>query len=214
VQNANWEINIAAQPEASILWLQCLGVDTVYVSDQRSQEIYKDTKHPEKFAGVLPVLYDNGRGDVLYATPRRYPARARVVDARRLEALHPPQGNVDLEVLRAYADLVENGPDAPPTLTRPSPDEMRVRARIEPGQSLVVQETYDPAWHAWAGATPLAIHKDAMGFLAISAPPGDQEILLQFVTPWENRVGRVLTLLSLLVLVLLGRAAFGARRQA
>ena len=33
---------------------------------------------------------------------------------------------------------------------------MVVRARVEPGQSVVVQETYDPAWRAWSGGKRIA----------------------------------------------------------
>ncbi len=69
-----------------------------------------------------------------------------------------------------------------------------------PGQSILVQETYDPAWHAWSGGKPLTVRKDAMGLMVIDAPPGDQEISLAFVTPLENQVGRVVTLLTLLAI--------------
>ncbi|MBZ5575405.1 MAG: hypothetical protein LAP40_02460 [Acidobacteriia bacterium] len=213
-QNAGWELNLGAQPEPSILWMQCLGVDTVYVAGQRSQDVYKDTQYPRKYAGVLPVIYDDGRGDTIYQVPRRYRARARVVETRRLDALRTPQGNLDLEALRAYANTIERGPDAPPVLTRLSTDAMEVRARIEPGQSLVVQETYDPAWQAWAGNQSLSVRKDAMGFLAVDPPPGENLIRLQFVTPLENRVGALVTLLTLmLLLVLFARSVRGPRRS-
>ncbi len=75
--------------------------------------------------------------------------------------------------------------------------------KSSPGQSLVVQEAYDPAWHAWSDGKPLAIHKDAMGFMAIDAPPGDRDISLAFITPLENQVGRVITGITLLALLAL-----------
>lgn len=201
-QDAQWEIHLAPQTEASILWMQCLGVDAAYESGPHSEEIYKDDKFPDKFAGVLPVIFDDHRGNTIYQVPRRYRARVRVVETERLNALHPPQNNADLASLRAYAAVIENGPDAPPALLRDSTDAMRVRARVAPGQSIVVQETYDPAWHAWAGNQPLPVRRDAMGFLVVDAPPGEQEIRLQFVTPLENRVGRGVTLATLLLLAL------------
>jgi len=160
-------------------------------------------------AGVLPVVYDDGRGNTLYRVPRRFPARARVVETRKLNALKPPRANDDVEYLGAYADVIEKGPDSPPTLTRDGTDTMRVRAKVGPGQSIVVQESWDPAWQAWAGGNPLPIRKDAMGFMAVDAPPGDREIRLAFVTPLENRVGRVATLATLVLL--LGLVVFGRR---
>jgi hypothetical protein len=44
---------------------------------------------PEKFVGVLPVLYDDHQGNAIYRVPRRWPARARVVDTSRLDSPLP-----------------------------------------------------------------------------------------------------------------------------
>ena len=206
---AQWETNLGAKPEPSILWMQCMGVDAIYVSDQRSQEVYKDFEHPQKFAGALTVLYDDRQGDTLYRVPRRYAARARVVETAKLNALKPPRANDDVEYLGAYADAVEKGPDSPPTLTREGTDAMRVRAKVEPGQSIVVQESWDPAWQAWDGGKQLPVRKDVMGFMAVDPPPGDREIRLAFVTPLENRVGRLITLATFLALV--GLVVFSVR---
>jgi hypothetical protein len=200
---AQWETNLGPKPEPAILWMQCLGVDAIYVSDKRSQEIYKDFEYPQKFAGVLPVLYDDQQGNTLYRVPRRYAARARVVETAKLNALKPPRANDDVEYLGAYADTIEKGPETPATLTRDGTDAMRVRAMVEPGQSIMVQESWDPAWQAWAGGQQLPIRKDVMGFMAVDAPPGDREIRLAFVTPLENRAGRIATLATFLVLFVL-----------
>ena len=210
VITAQWEINLDPDPQPGVLWLQCLGVDTMYVSDVRSQEVYKDAVFPKKFAGVLPVLYDSGNGDVVYGVPRRYAARVRVVQTARLNALQTPQFNNDVKHLRAYADVIERGPDSPATLVRDGTDTMVVRARVESGQSIVVQETYDPAWQAWSGGKQLAVRKDAMGFMVVDTPPGEGEVRLAFVTPFENQAGRGITAITLLALV--GLFAGGARR--
>ncbi len=39
--------------------------------------------------------------------------------------------------------------------------------------------------------------------MVVEAPPGDREIRLAFVTPLENRVGRIATLLAMLTIVAL-----------
>jgi hypothetical protein len=186
-----------------------MGVDAIYVSDKRSQEMFKDFEHPQKFAGVLPVLYDDRQGNILYRVPRRYAARARVVETGKLITLKPPRANDDVEYLAAYADVVEKGPDAPPTLTRDETDAMRVRAVVAPGQSILVQESWDPSWQAWDAGKQLPVRKDVMGFMVVDAPPGDREIRLAFVTPLENRVGRIFTLATFLVLFAL--VVFGVR---
>ncbi len=209
VEPAQWETNLGPDPRPTILWMQSMGADAIYVADKRSMEIFKDFQYPQKFAGVLPVLYDDQKGNMLYKVPRRYPARARVVETAKLNALKPPRFNDDVEYLQAYADVIEKGPEAPTVLTREGTDAMRAQARLEPGQSLVVQESYDPAWHAWVADQPVPVRKDAMGMMAIDAPPGEREIYLAFVTPLENRVGRIVTLLS--ILTLLGLTWLGLR---
>jgi hypothetical protein len=203
VEPAQWEINLGPNIEPTILWMQAMGADVICVSDKRSQEVFKDFQYPQKFDGAMPVLFDDEQGNKLYKVPRRYPARARVVETARINAVQPPRYNDDVEYLRAYTDVLEKGPDSPVTLTREGTDAMRAHARLEAGQSLVVQETYDTAWHAWSAGQPLGVRKDAMGMMAIDAPPGDQEIAIAFVTPLENRVGRVLTALTILVILAL-----------
>ena len=109
---------------AAILWLQALGVDVMYVPGPNSEEPYKDIQHPERFAGVTPLLYDDGQGNALYRIPRRYPARARVVETARLDAAKKPRANYDVDYLRAYVDVIKNGPDSPVTLARQGTDAM------------------------------------------------------------------------------------------
>jgi uncharacterized membrane protein YfhO len=48
-----------------------------------------------------------------------------------------------------------------------------------------------------------------MSFMVVDAPPGDREIRLEFTTPLENRIGRIVTLLTMLLLLSL--AVFGPR---
>ena len=57
------------------------------VNQKESQEVYHDFAFPHKLEGVLPVLYDDHQGNVIYRIPRRYPSLARVVDTARLRSL-------------------------------------------------------------------------------------------------------------------------------
>src|SRR5262249_20060530 len=102
VETAQWETNLAADAKPTVLWMQSLAADVIYVSDARSQEIFKDFQYPRKLDGVLPVLFDDGQGNVIYGVPRRYKARARVVDRKKLGAVQPTRFNNDVENLSAY----------------------------------------------------------------------------------------------------------------
>jgi uncharacterized membrane protein YfhO len=126
----------------------------------------------------------------------------------------PPRYNDDMQNLQAYVDAVEKGPDAPGSLRRAGTDAMAGHAKVAPGQSILVQETYDPAWQAWSGATPLTIRKDAMDMMVIDAPPGEHELTIAFLTPLENKVGRVLTLISVLIIVMLFWSGIRRERHA
>jgi len=212
-QDSQWEITGGSAPQPAILWLQALAVDVMYVPGPSSEDNYKkDIQHPERFAGLTPLQYDDGQGNVLYGIPRRYPVRARVVDAARLKARRPPRTSYDEEYLRAYVDVVEHGPDSPVTLEHQGTDAMLLRARVAPGQAILVQESYDPAWQAWSNGKPLPIHADAMGLMVVEVPPGEPQVRLVFAMPFENRVGWVLTGVALLLLVLLGAQAMRARK--
>jgi uncharacterized membrane protein YfhO len=143
--------------------------------------------------------------------PRRWLDRIRVVETAKLNAVKPPRYNDDMKYLQAYVDAVEKGPDAPATLKRAGTDAMTGHAKVGPGQSILVQETYDPAWHAWSGGQPLTVRNDAMDMMVIDAPPGDHDLTIAFLTPLENKIGRVVTLLSIAIIAAL--FWFGLRRE-
>jgi hypothetical protein len=199
---AMWEVELGTEPDLVKLWLQALGVDVMYASDATSEEPYKDIHNLDRFAKLL-VLWTDGQGNTLWSTERRYPARVRVVDTARLNSLPATRNNQDIDHLRPYVEAIENGPDSPATLRHLTTDVMVAHARLEPGQSLLVQETWDPAWHAWADGKPLPVRKDQVGFMVVDAPPGERDVRMEFVMPLENRAGLGLTLLSLLAVALL-----------
>jgi hypothetical protein len=199
VADAQWNISTGDNAEQALLWLQAMGTDAVYFAGPKSDEPYKDTVHEERFAS-LPVLYDDGHDTRLYGVPRRYPVRARIVDTARLRARPPGR---ELEDLRAYVDIVEHGPDSPVTLARQGADAMVLHAKIAAGQSLLVQETWDPAWRAWVDGKRLPVRKDAMNFMVMDPPPGDRTMRLEFTMPLENRVGWGLTALTAIALAML-----------
>ena len=101
---------------------------------------------------------------------------------------------------RRTTDVVERGPIRL-ILKREGSDAMEVSARVMAGQSVMVQETYDPAWQAWHRGRRLPVHQDVMHFLVVAAPPDDPVIALRFVRPLENRIGGVVTLATVVLLL-------------
>lgn len=203
-------LHIANDPdlESSLHWMQAFGVDALIVHDKSSKEIYHDFVYPQKFAGALPVLFDNREGDVIYSVPRRYPDLARVVETARVRALPEIGPDAGPAALRSYVEALEKGPASRAVTAWQGVESMRIQAEVAAGQSVVVQVAYDPQWRARSGGAELTIRKDALGHLLIDTPSGTHDIQLLFEEPFENRVGKVVSLLSALIVILLAGLAW------
>lgn len=186
-------------PAQTIAWMKAMGVGAMIVHDKTSQEVYHDFASPMKFEGLLEKVYDNGAGDRIYRVPLRYPEPARVVDTAKLRAV----GAIEGWTMPQYVEVVERGPETRVGFEMPGTDAMRVRVRMGAGQSLVVQQAYDPAWTCWSGARRVEIAKDPMGFLLLDPGAGDHDLLLRFETPLENRIGAAAGIAAITVIGLL-----------
>jgi hypothetical protein len=201
VPQAYYFVTHSQDVQSSIDWMQALGVDAVIVSDKQSQEVYHDFANPQVFEGVLPQIYNDHLGNAIYKVPRRYAGLARVVDTRRMQSFEPIRSVLEVAPLRSYVDAVEHGPDASASAQWDGTDVMNVHANLRAGQSILLQETYDPGWRAYGGGRALRVHPNPVGFMWIDAGPGEQNIQLRFEMPLENRIGRLLTVASLLIVL-------------
>jgi hypothetical protein len=210
---AEYQIGQGDQGDLAVLWLQSLGTDAVIVPDGTSLEWYHDDfQRPEKFRGLAPILYDDQHGTVVYRIPRIYPGIGRTVEAARLTAIGRIQGGDDVSALQRYVAAIES-PDQRPTLVRwISFEEMEVQAQVPRGQSVLLQETYDPAWHAYENGKPFAIRPEpVMGFMLVELPEGNHRIAVRFERPLENRLGGMISMLALAIVAAL--LVFGLRNK-
>ena len=199
VMPAQWEILFGKGFNLSLWWLQLFGADAVLVNEPQSKEFYHDIHFPEKFKVNLSILHDDGAGNIVYKVPRRYASLARVVDRAKWDALPDIPGNGDEPSLTAWVNALENGPEAPTETQWLGTDAMRVRAPVQEGQSVVVQVSYDSNWKAYVHEQPVPIRRNKLGLMTVDIPAGTQEIRLEFPTPLSNQVGRLVTLMSLLM---------------
>jgi uncharacterized membrane protein YfhO len=93
------------------------------------------------------------------------------------------------------------------TLVRGGPESMTLSARLAPGQALLAQESYDPAWTAQADGRAVPVERDPFGQMLIEPGPGEQRVTLRFVAPLEDRVGAALGVLALAVVLWLAAPA-------
>ncbi len=198
IPGALYQLQKGTEAEPSILWLQALGTDAVIVPDKQAPDSYHDYDHPEKFRGATPVLFDDGHGTVIYRIPRVQPGIGRVVPKQAILAARKLEGGADTAGLKKYVELVENPAQPPTDVKWKGFDEMDITSRARAGEAVLIQETYDPAWHARAGGKDVEIRPDpVMGFMVVDAPAGGETIRMRFETPFENVVGRGLFLVSL-----------------
>ena len=140
-----------------------------------------------------------GTARVIYRIPRLNPGIVRIVDDARMREVGPIRSGDDTETLTKYVSAVEDPAQPAATMKWRGPDEAEIEAAAKPGQSLLIQETWDPAWHAYENGRELPVRLEpVMGFMLIDLPAGVHAIDLRFRTPLENRVGEGLFVLSAL----------------
>jgi hypothetical protein len=195
----NYQITAGDRGDLALLWMQSMGVDAVVVADKTSRDAYRDFHYPANFRSLLEPLYDNGHGTVVYRVPRWQPGMGRVVDRGRMQALPAPLTFYDVDKLRKYASIVEEPHESRASVRWNGFDEFTIEATMAGGQSLLIQETYDPYWRAYEHGRRLPVRPDPLNFMLIDVPEGTHDVDMRFETPLENRLGQIATVLGLLI---------------
>ena len=196
---SSYQIQHHERGDVSVLWLQALGTSAVIVPDLTSLESYHDYQQPQKFRDLIPAIFNDGQGTVIYRVPRIYKSLGRVVDRAKEAAMSEIKTGDDLDRLQQYVSLIEAPQPETPAVWSGF-ENLKVQATVEDGQTILLQETYDPAWRAYENGKPLRVQQDhVMGFMLIDVPPGTHNIDMRFETPLENRVGQVVFFISLLL---------------
>ncbi len=203
---ARYQIRIEGDPQRDVYFLQALGADAIVLNDANSEEIYHEVVTPRKFTGLLPIIYDR-HGDVVYRVPRR-PGLARVVEEQRISHLQPiPWYYKDKPQLRAYAETLE-AIDTPATYTRPDLNNIAISATTERGQSILMQENYDPGWKAFVDGKAVRIETDIIGFMRVRPDPGTHQVRFTYGMSTESRIGMWISIMSLLAVAVLVAASW------
>jgi len=196
IPTVTYQAEYTDRADVAVQWMQASGTDAMIVADKTSLDFYNnDFRHPAVFRGVLPVLFDDGHGTVIYRVPRVHPTIGRVVDRAAM-------ARADIRDLGGYVAVVESPGQPLTTVDWKGFDEVTVGATTAAGQSVLLQETYDPAWHAWEQGKEIRVRPEpVMDFMLLDVPAGTHSIQMRFETPVENRAGAVLTGASLAAVV-------------
>jgi hypothetical protein len=178
------------------LWLRALNVGYLAVHGAASREYFHWFAQPEKFA-VMPVAWDNGAGDAIYRVPGFDGHEAVVVDRDELARLPRFTSTRDAAFLDAYVHWAAG--KRPVSIRWNGSDEATLDERLAPNEAILVKINNDRGWHVSDGATK----SDPIGFLLIDGTKGRQ-VRLSFKPSWDVWLGRAITCVMIIGLVLFG----------
>ncbi len=190
----------------SVLWLKAFGCGAILVPGRDSKDHYHPISNPDKFEGLLPLLWRES-GESIYEVPQRSGSLAHVMPRSAIVRNRPISG-LDIGELRQYVDALESEAAPLASIDWDNPEHAMIAAKMDSSQVLSVQINYDPGWEARVGGTKIKIGSDKLGFIVIEPACSDCSIDLVFSGGRERQVA-----LEVSVFVLLGLVSmlFGAR---
>ncbi len=196
----------------SLLWLKAWAADAVQISGPHSTaDFYKDYKFPDRFRGVLPVLWSRG-DDYIYRVPERTEGLARVVRTRDL-VRHAPADGIDVAELRPFVQALDDLSLPQARFEWLGANSARITGALASGEAVAVAINYDPGWTATVGGRPVPLRADGLGLIAIEPNcSGDCAIEMHWSGRWEPPFVIAMFLLALGLPVLWGwRYGFGGQ---
>ena len=179
----------------SKLWLEAVNVRYAVVDGARSREYYHAYSQPERWA-AFPVAFQNGADDRIYDVAGRELSSAVVVDLDALRGVPENRAIDDEPFLEAYVAWARGKRAA--AVRWQGFDRAEIDADLGPGEAVLVKSNYAPGWRA-AGASTGA---DPIGFLLLRGAPGQKHFALRFGAAWPEWLGRLITAMTVLLLVL------------
>jgi hypothetical protein len=184
--------------EYSLLWLKAFGVQAIAVPGPASHEYWKPFARPNKFDGLLPVLWRDD-DTTINRVPQSSESLAHVLQQDQLVHRPPVNGLDTAEVARVVAAL-----DASTSADFHwcGSNCATIRARLVAGDIVSTQINYHPGWHAIANGIAAPIRADGLGLMTIDPHcVGECEIRLQYDGGWELRLCRALSAATILLLI-------------
>ena len=113
----------------SLLWLKVWATDAIEMGGANTASFYKDTRFPDRFKNLLPLVWSKG-DDYIYRIPERTEGLARVVPVKAL-ITHPPTNGIDVAELRPFVAALDDNslPQARFEWRGPTRHTSRVRSR-------------------------------------------------------------------------------------
>jgi hypothetical protein len=201
----------ARDAKISVLWLKAFGCHGIYVPGPQSRVDIKPFAHPEKFDGVLPVLWHE-EDDTIYAIPQRSASLAHVVPEDAI-VKHRPIHGLDTEETERYVAALDDPSLPVAEMIWRSLGRGHIESILRPGQVLSVQVTYDKGWVAFANGRPAEVKRDALGLTEILAHcDGSCAVDFSFDGGLERKLCRILSGVVSAGVLLAGFVTFRRRK--
>lgn len=197
----------------SLAWLKAFGVGAIATSGANSQEYWKPYAHPNKFEGLLPVIW---RADdvTIYRVPQRSASLAHVVP-RAAIVMHPPAAASDIKEIEAYGQALDDPSFPVADMRWDGTNRIFVHANVSSGQVVSVQISYHPGWRARANGQTVPLLRDALGLIWLApACQGPCDLELDYDGGWELRLSRYISSATVALLLALIVIAAMKRRHA
>ncbi|MDE3196463.1 MAG: hypothetical protein KGN84_08975, partial [Acidobacteriota bacterium] len=124
----------------SLLWLKAFGAAAIHIEGPNSADYYKDFRFPDRFKGLLPVLWSRG-DDVIYGVPERFPGIARAVPVQDL-VRHVPANAVDDRELKPFVAALDDPSLSQARFHWQGANRAQVTGSFEPGQAIALAINY------------------------------------------------------------------------
>ena len=152
--------------DISLLWLKAYGASAIGVTGKNSTEPFKPFANPEKFAGVLPVVWREG-DNAIYQLTEPSCSLAHVIRAKDV-VRRPPVNGLDVEPLEPYVRALDDPSLPAAEMTWLDARHIRIHANLSQDELLSVQETYGQDWSATVNGQTRPVSTDALGMMVIT----------------------------------------------
>ncbi len=180
----------------SLLWLKAWAADAIQLGGPNSANVYKDYQFPDRFRGVLPMVWSRG-DDWVYRVPERTPGLARVVRVRDL-VRHAPVNGIDVKELRPFVQALDDTSLPEARFQWQGTNAAVISASLAPDEAIAVAINYDPGWTARSNGRSVPLHADGLGLIAIEPGcSGACDIEMGWSAGWEPAFGIAMFLIAL-----------------
>lgn len=189
----------SGDPQRAILWLQAFGVQAMVVPGKDSPETWHPFQDPRKFEGLLKPIWKES-DTTIYEVPMQSLSLAHVVDDAAVVRHTPRSGSDTGEIGRYVADLQNSKFPIAPWKWKGS-DAGSLDTRLAEGQTIALQISYHPGWHARVNGMETPLGKDGLGLMWLKPKTNGQiHVELTYDGGWEMRACRIASGLGMIAL--------------